>query len=1585
MTRTSKAASPHLSSKPDALVDRLRQLLVARLTADDLAGYTDESLRHAANSALAVLRTHLPGRSAVEINTQSGIEHDGRPVASITIVNDNMPFLFDSVIGEITESVGEPTFVSHPILPVEYGADGVEKIAKDGVDHADHKVSLIHIHVLRLSPDDADALKTRLENILHEVRVAVKDWKPMLARVEQEITRLRYNSAPLGPQAADETIAFLEWLRDENFTFLGMREFRYSGNAETGTLKRSENPGLGILSDPQVQVLRRGGEAATTTPEIRAFLHGPEALIVTKANTKSLVHRRAYLDYIGLKMFAEQGALAGELRIVGLFTSTAYNQSVLNIPYLRSKANTVINAFGLSQSDHSGKALINVLESFPRDELFQIDLPLLRKHAEAILSLDERPRVRVLYRIDQFDRFVSFIVFVPRDRYTSDVRERIGIYLKDVFKGRVSAFYPAFLDGPLTRVHFIIGRSEGKTPRIAPANMESAIRALIRTWDDSLTEAIEATGVDEATASIAAQLAESYRNSFDAETALVDATSVNKLSAESPILIDFYRRADHGPEQAALKIFHCGAPVALSQRVPVLENMGFRVISEQTFELGELNGQEVFLHDMELEMRSGEEIDLADGGLLFEEVFAAVWRGEQDSDGLNALVQGAKLKAGEIGILRAYSRYLQQAGIAYSQGYIADALNRYPTIAAALYRLFEIRFSPAHAVNKRTAEEERLTAEIEAALEQVPSLDDDTIIRRFLTLVRATLRTNHFAPRATNSIVLKFDPHAFEWLPQPRPWREIFVYGPEVEGVHLRFGPVARGGLRWSDRGQDYRTEVLGLVKAQQVKNGVIVPVGAKGGFYPRRLPAGGSRQEVFDAGRAAYVNFISSMLSITDNIEGDGIAAPKGVVRHDDNDPYFVVAADKGTATFSDTANEISQAHGFWLDDAFASGGSAGYDHKEMGITARGAWEAVKRHFREMNRNIQEEPFTAVGVGDMSGDVFGNGMQLSPQTKLIAAFDHRDIFIDPDPDLASSLKERQRLFKLQRSSWQDYDQSKLSKGGMIVSRSEKQVTLSVEAAAAIGMDNTVASPAEIMSAILRAPVDLLWFGGIGTYVRSSAETNLEVGDRANDAIRVEAKEIRAKVIGEGANLGMTQRARIEFNQNGGRCNSDAIDNSAGVNSSDIEVNIKIALASAMRSGKLDRPSRDELLAAMTDEVAQLVLANNYQQPLAVSLMERRGASELPHLSRTMTLFENRGLLDRTVEYLPGPEALAERQARGEGMTRAEIGVLLAYAKIVHFDELIASTVPDSPYFEAELLGYFPKAMRETYAEEIRTHRLNREIVATVLINDIVNRGGAAFITQLQDMTGRSTAEIVEAFTVVRDGFDLDELYSRIDALDNKIDGQFQLSLYERVRRLVVTGTAWQLKNGAAGVPISERILKLREALVQLAPVLRDKLPSFLRDRIKASTAEIEGADVPVNLARKLALLDALALVPDIVATADAAQAALPEAAEAYFTISDAFRLGRIEAAAQTIAPTDYYDGLALARALDMIDIAHCSITVAALASHRGKKNPAAKWLEEGGERVTGVVDRLTALTDGGDITVSRLTVAAGLMTDMTG
>ena len=1583
------AATKAPPRKPAADVD-LARIFKASAPEEDHRPYDRGAIDKAAALALAALKRHKRGGSVVAVDSDPAVTRGGRAVTEVTVVNDNMPFLFDSVLGEISESCGEPTLVLHPVLCVRHSDKGVSALLGEagsvkGEADAD-RLSVIHVHVARLSREEAQALEKRLEHILAQVRAAVADWKPMLARLDREITQLRYAPVPLDKDDVAEAIALLEWLRDDNFTFLGMREFRYTGGEKSGTLQRADEPGLGILADPDVLVLRRGSESVTTTPEIRAFLHGPEPIIVTKANAKSVVHRRIYLDYVGIKSFAKDGKLTGELRIVGLFTSTAYTRSVMKIPYLRSKAQAVIARLGFDPADHSGKALINVLESYPRDELFQIPVPVLRKHAEAILALGERPRVRALYRIDQFDRFVSVIVFVPRDRYDSQARVAIGDYLKRAFEGRLSAYYPAFPEGSLARVHFIIGRSGGKTPKPDQETLEEGIRAIVRTWEDGLREAADDAGADAATAAMAARFPENYRNTFTPATALADARSMAELGAESRIAIDFHRHDDQSESQAALKIYHYGAPVALSQRVPLLENMGFRVISERTFEIGEAGADQVFIHDMELESAFGQRIDL-DAGDLFADVFLSVWHETSDNDGYNALAHAGGLAAGEIGILRAYGRYLQQAGIPQSQEFIAGVLTRYPRIACDLHRLFVARFDPATATGSKSGAEKSVIAEIEEALENVPAIDDDTIIRRYLNLICATLRTNHFAPDSDagrHSLALKLDSRAVTGLPQPRPWREIFVYGHQVEGVHLRFGPVARGGLRWSDRAQDYRTEVLGLVKAQQVKNAVIVPVGAKGGFFPKNLPAGGSRDEVFQAGRAAYVNFVSSLLSVTDDLDGDKVVPPKGVVRHDADDPYFVVAADKGTATFSDTANAISQDRGFWLDDAFASGGSAGYDHKKMGITARGAWEAVKRHFREMNRDIQTEPFSVVGVGDMSGDVFGNGMLLSKQIRLVAAFDHRDIFIDPDPDPAVSFAERERLFELPRSSWQDYDRSKLSKGGAIVSRSQKSVTLSEAAAAAIGLGSTTASPTEIMSAIPKAPVDLLWFGGIGTYVRGGAESNQDVGDRANDAIRVTAPEVGAKVVGEGANLGMTQRARIEYGLRGGRCNSDAIDNSGGVNSSDLEVNIKIALAAAMRKGSLTRPARNRLLADMTEEVAALVLANNYQQTLAISLTERRGLAELPHQARMMTMLESRGALDRAVELLPSNEAMAEREARGEALTRAEIGVLLAYAKIVLFDDIVASGLPDDSHFEADLKGYFPDRMTKRYAGEIGGHRLRREIIATELANDCINRGGPSFVSRLQDLTGCAAPEAAGAFATVRDGYELASVYAAIDALDNRIDGQAQLALYQRVGRLIHSVGAWYLKNGDPGVPVGERIRRLRAARKALEPKLPGLLPPFLKDRLVERVKVMTDAGAPVKLAEKLAMLGIAELVPDMALVAARAEADILSAAAAFFTVTDVFRIGRVEDAARAITPADYYDGLALSRATDMIGAARRGIAEAALKANGKSDDPVAAWLEGGGERVVRVRERLLALTEGGDITVSRLTVASGLMSDLT-
>ncbi len=1555
------------------------EILFGRASSDDLERYTPEMLALSAVHSASELAAWKGENARISIETIAHVEPNGVPVSVLSVTAHNMPFLYESVMGEVTSSYRDLYMAVHPILVAGKGK-AAEFLSADQASGEASRISHIQLHLAPLSAAQAVDLIQRIDSVVKQVELAVSDWKPMLARLDTVINELSAYGANRRKSDRDEALAFLTWLRDANFTFLGMREYVYSGKGADARIERDKGTGLGILSNPDVLVLRTGKDAVTTTPEILAFLDGPDFLIVTKANVKSVVHRRGYMDYVGVKRFDADGNVTGELRIVGLFTSTAYTSLASEIPLLRSKVEKVKEHFGFDPMSHSGRMLDNTLESYPRDDLFQIDTTQLATFAEQINELADRPRVRVLPRIDHFDRFVSVIVYVPREEYDSIVREKIGTYLKTVYDGRVSAYYPAFPEGGVARVHFIIGRSGGKTPRVPQAKLEEAIRVITARWNDRF-EALAGPKAPRIAVSPA------FQDLFPPEETFNDLPDIAACATGAPIRIEFYKRQKDGADLLCLKIFHSGGQLALSRRVPLLENLGFNVISEGTFDIDVTlaDGSEklVVLHDMDLEARGGAKIDLTRHAATLEEAFLSAFSGLIDNDAFNRLIVSAGLSARETSVLRAYSRYLRQAGIAYSQDYIATTLDKYPAIAVLIFKLFHDSLDPKAAEKARLKRIGDLHAKIETALAEVPSLDDDRILRRYVNVVDATLRTNYFqrdadgAPKAM--LAFKLDPHLVDALPEPRPFREIFVYGVEVEGVHLRFGKVARGGLRWSDRAEDYRTEVLGLVKAQQVKNSVIVPVGAKGGFYPKQLPAGGSREEIFTAGREAYKTYIRTLLSITDNISGPGIVPPKDTVRLDGDDPYFVVAADKGTATFSDTANALAQEAGFWLDDAFASGGSAGYDHKKMGITARGAWETVKRHFREMDIDIQTTPFTVAGVGDMSGDVFGNGMLLSPKIRLLAAFDHRDIFIDPDPDMAKTLAERQRLFNLPRSSWQDFDKSILSKGAMIISRAAKSVTLTPEAVAAIGIDKSVATPFEIITAILKSPVDLLWFGGIGTYIKAPSETDTDVGDRANDPIRVTADDIRAKVIGEGANLGVTQKGRIAYAMKGGRCNSDAIDNSAGVNTSDVEVNIKIALAAAMQDDRLTRAKRDQLLSSMTSEVAVLVLRNNYLQSLAISLVERKGTANGLELARFMTVLEGAKQLNRKVETLPDDTVMTERYAAGKPLTRPEIGVLLSYAKIVLFDLLAASDLPDDPYFASTLANYFPAKMRKTNASDITEHRLKREIVATVLANEAINRGGPGFIVSMMDATAASAPEVVRSAIVARDGFDLARLWAEVDALDGKISGQMQNRLYEEIGHIFTVLTRLLLKTQMAKGNIAETVERLQAAVKKLKPVFAGQVVPEL----EAREGEYRDAGVPDKLAVEISGLLGFALVPEIMQIAERTGEPLVRAAESYFAVSRTFRIGRLLAAGGRIITSDHYENLALARSIDQIAGARRDIVITALSNHGKEKLPVQAWHAHDRVRINRVAEELTGLSDSGEPNLARITVAAGLLTDL--
>lgn len=1558
-------------------------IIFGRASNDDLDRYDATMLARSAARAAADIAAWDRQTPHIRIETLEGVSPNGIPVSVLSIVDHNKSFLYDSLMGEVTSFYRDIYMAVHPILAVTARGD-VSLSNPDSDPEGAIKVSYIQLHLAPLSAEQSADLITRLQHVLAQVKMAAADWKPMLNLLEKALSELRDLSAGRSEAERDEAVAFLEWLRNNNFTFLGMREYVYSGEGADATVERGQGSGLGILSDPDVLVLRQGQNQVTTTPEILAFLQGPDYLIVTKANVKSVVHRRAYMDYVGVKRFGPNGKVVGELRIVGLFTATAYTRSVNQIPLLRAKVEKVVSHFDFDPRSHSGRMLQNTLENYPRDDLFQITPDLLAKFCEQINDLSERPRVRVLPRIDHFDRFVSLIVYVPREDYNSIVREKIGLYFQSVYKGHVSAFYPAFPEGGVARVHIIIGRREGATPDIPQATLEEAVRQITARWTDRFAAL---AGADAPSLDVG----QAFQEAFTPEEAVSDLKHIKACIAGAPLSLEFHQVSGEHGSLLYLKIFHAGDHLPLSRRVPLLENLGFRVISERTFDIGLAHAgrpeRPVVLHDMELQVPEGTSFDIGLHGTKVEEAFLAAFAGAVDNDAFNRLILAAGVSAREVSVLRAYAAYLRQAGAVYSLTYMAETLTKHPAIAADLVSLFRNRFDTTLAEKLRKTREAELLQAMESKLADVKSLDEDRILRRYINAIEATLRTNFFQKGYLQSerpmLAFKFDPHKLDGLPEPRPFREIFVYGVEVEGVHLRFGKVARGGLRWSDRAQDYRTEVLGLVKAQQVKNAVIVPVGAKGGFFPKLLPPASNREAWFAAGTEAYKTYIRTLLSITDNIVAGKIVPPADTLRPDGDDPYFVVAADKGTATFSDTANGLAQEAGFWLDDAFASGGSAGYDHKKMGITARGAWETVKRHFREIDTDIQATPFTVAGVGDMSGDVFGNGMLLSEKIRLIAAFDHRDIFIDPDPDPAVSFAERQRMFNLPRSSWQDYDRSTLSAGAMIISRAEKSVTLTPEAAAAIGLETTTATPMDIMTAILKAPVDLLWFGGIGTYIKAAAETDAEVGDRANDAIRINATDVRAKVIGEGANLGVTQKGRIAYGLNGGRCNSDAIDNSAGVNSSDVEVNIKIALSPAMQDGRLPREKRNVLLAGMTDEVAGLVLRNNYLQSLAISLTEAKGAGNREELSRLMDYLEGMGRLNRKVETLPDSAGVAERYVSGKALTRPEIGVLLSYAKIVLFDQLIESDLPDDPYCEATLFNYFPAAMRKDFAGDIAGHRLRREIIATVLANHAINRGGPGFVVSVSDATGSSPDSVVKAALVTRDALGLSALWTKIDTLDAQIPGETQNRLYAIVADVYSGMTRLLIDTGLVKGSVGEAVTQVTGAVAAAAPVFKKAIPAALRQHFDDQIAGLIEAGAPAALATEVVNLQAMQLLPEILQIAERTGADFTSAMRGFFAVSEAFRIGRIVENARRIQTTDHYDSLALTRSLDRIGQARRQIVCAALINHTKDTQPVQAWIATDRARVERIGRELASIVDSGEPSISKLAVAAGLLGDL--
>ncbi|QJQ07013.1 NAD-glutamate dehydrogenase [Undibacterium piscinae] len=1408
----------------------------------------------------------------------------------VQIVNDNMPFLVDSVTMAINRSGRTAHWIVHPLMNVARDAQGaIAGVSTVAAAHAagqkENIESLILVECDRIvGVPEQQALAEDLRRVLADVRSAVDDWPAMLARV-QTVTVAAHN-APLSPANREEGIAFLNWLEARHFTFLGARDYDLKRDGDSVSMVARPDSGLGILRG-SVQTIE-----TRLSPEAVALVDSEELVLVTKTMTRATVHRPAWLDYIGVKRFDESGQVIGESRFLGLYTSTAYSATVDQIPQVRQRTAAVMSNAGVVPDSHAAKSLQSILDDYPRDELFQIDTATLTEHAIGILRLQERQRTRLFLRRDPFGRFTSAQVFVPRDRYNTELRVKISAELMSALNGQSVEFTPMLTDSPLARIHYLVRAKEHAPHNVNLAALEARIAKLAQRWeDDCTTELLRAHGEGQGLAlahRFANAFSTAYREDFSALVAAEDADMLANLSASSPLAVKLYRPLDAAAGILRFKIYNT-AKVALSDSLPVLERMGARVLDEHPYHIagtGKNAGESLWIHDLGLQLPPS--TDLSTVKARFESLFALAWRAEVESDDLNRLVLSTTLDARAIAVLRAYTRYFKQLGFSFSQTYIEATLNKNAGIAQAIAELFEMRFNPALEVDREHAQQQ-LKSQIETHLGNVASLDEDRILRQFFATVLATLRTNVWQSAASGAdkpyMSFKLNPREVPGVPEPKPLFEIWVYSPRVEGVHLRGGKVARGGLRWSDRREDFRTEILGLVKAQQVKNTVIVPVGSKGGFVLKNAPPASDREAYQAEGIACYKLFLSGLLDLTDNVVKGNVVAPLNVVRHDADDPYLVVAADKGTATFSDIANGVSADYGFWLGDAFASGGSVGYDHKKMGITARGAWESVKRHFRSFAINTQTTPFTVAGIGDMSGDVFGNGMLLSEQIKLVVAFDHRHIFIDPTPDVASSFAERQRLFALPRSSWDDYDKSLISAGGGVYPRSAKSISLSPQARAVIGIDNTEITPVELLKAILQAPVDLLYNGGIGTYVKATFETHAQVGDKSSDAFRVNGNELRCKVLAEGGNLGCTQNGRIEFAQHGGRIYTDAIDNSAGVDCSDHEVNIKILLGSIVEAGDLTLKQRNDLLASMTDEVGLLVLTDNYYQSQALDIATHRPMYVLDGQQRLMQSLESQGRLNRAIEFLPNDEEIARRKSRKQGLTAPEGAVVLAYAKMSVFDELLASNLPDDPYFSGALKAYFPKVLSERFGPAIAAHPLKREIIATFISNTVVNRTGATFVNFIASEAGATAADVIRSFTLAREIFDLEPLWDQIDALDYRVDAKLQLDLLTRLTAIAQRASRWMLRVGAQSTDLPTLIQHYQPAAREMRAHLQEWLPEAAYDNWQQAAEILVNAGVEAMLAQHLTALEFIFPALDLVDLAQSCNIDLEQAARAYFGV----------------------------------------------------------------------------------------------------
>ncbi len=1524
--------------------------------AEDLADRSPLDLYGAAVAHWNLAQHRKPGEAKVHVYNPE-FEHHGwqSPHTVVEIVSDDMPFIVDSVTMELARQGYGIDLVIHPVIWMRRDDDGqlIEVLEPGGAEPGGAESeacaeSILHIEVARETDRDALAqLGENIKRVLAEVRATVEDWKPMRAHTASLIEEFEAQPPPIDGDELQEVREFLAWLADDHFTFLGYREYDLVRSGDEAGLKAVVDSGLGIL---------RGAPVTPYTklrPTAIALATAPHGLVLAKANSRATVHRPSYLDYIGVKRFDADGEVIGERRFLGLYTTSAYKARAQGIPMLRGKIDAVLTRAGFPPDSHDAKALLEIIESYPRDSLFQMDSDDLFSISIGILGLGERQRVRLFVWRDQLDRFVECLACIPRDRFNTENRERVGRILIEEFGGSHLDWTLQLSESLLARVRYIIYCPDGVPDHYDVAEIEARLVQSTRAWTDDLRAAlIEEHGEEQGIRTYRRYeraFPPAYRSDWVARSAVVDIARIEELKPAGEPILSLYRPLEAQEGVVRCKLFSSGG-VSLSDVLPTFEHMGARVVDERPYEITPDGADSAWIYDFGLRMSTDDIDEIRED---FQEAFLGVWRGELEDDRLNGLVLEGALTGRQITIIRMIAKYLRQAGIAFSDTYMERTLLGHPKIATLLVRLFVARFDPDRH-DARTAEQTR--GEIEKAIDAVESLDEDRILRSFLSVVCAILRTNYFrgagGPPGTEDedrgrggisrpyVSIKLDASQVPVLPLPRPKFEIFVYSPRVEGVHLRGGKVARGGVRWSDRREDFRTEILGLMKAQMVKNALIVPVGSKGGFVVKRPPRAGGREALTEEGIACYKTFLSGLLDITDNIVGGECVPPDRVIRYDDDDPYLVVAADKGTATFSDIANEVSAQYGFWLGDAFASGGSKGYDHKQMGITARGAWESVKRHFRELGTNIQETDFTVVGIGDMSGDVFGNGVLLSRHIKLLAAFNHMHVFLDPNPDPEASYAERRRLFEQPRSTWGDYDESVISPGGGVHRRSAKSIRITEEVKEALSIEAEELSPNELIREILRAEVDLLFNGGIGTYVKASSESHAEAGDKANDAVRINGNELRCRVVGEGGNLGFTQRGRIEYALGGGRINTDAIDNVAGVNCSDHEVNIKILLDSLVADGDMTEKQRNELLAEMTDAVADQVLYSSYTQTQALSISLAQAKGMIDVHARMIRHLEQVAGLDREIEFLPSDDVINERKVNHQGLVGPEMAVAMAYCRFRLYERLLDSDLPEDEYLAYDLERYFP--LPESYRERMRSHRLRREIIATVVANQLVDRAGTTFAFRLGEETGASPSLLARGFAVAREVFDMRSFWSAVEGLDNEVEAGTQLQMLIEGRRLVERATRWLVRSSGDGIDIEARLRHFEPGARMLADALPDVLDGTGREVYDDRVEELTAANVPAELVHRVAGMPALVSVFDIVEVADATGHEPETVMSTYFQLGSRLQLGWLRDRILELPRADRWQALARAALRDDLYSLHRALTQDVLEVGEGADGDAA-------------------------------------------